>query len=210
MATASVLNIIIMVSHWFSKYLSAFHAATTTEFQVLRRSLVTMQLVFSWSRVGRPLFLTGKICGRLHFNALARYRPRTRLNITHIPFVSTHVSLTGASGVRDSHGHRFYVTHVLHWSIESLKHCTWWSITSRAMLARDGNHVRSRREKLCVQHYRSYTVKRWAGKTMFILCMKIKCFVTGILAIRQNIIRQFLLWVISPKFSPSKILYCTV
>ena len=38
--------------------------------------------------------------------------------------------------------------------------------------------------------------------------MKIKHF--AILGIRQNIIRQFLLWVISPKFSPSKILYRTV
>ena len=30
------------------------------------------------------------------------------------------------------------------------------------------------------------------------------------LGIRQNIIRQLLQWAISPKFSPSKILYCIV
>ena len=104
--------------------------------------------------------------------------------------VSLHVSLTDGCGTRDNHGHR------------SLIHCTCWSI---------GNHVRSRREKLCVQHYRSYQwnvgqVKRYACG--FILCMKMKRFV--ILDICQNIISQFLPWVISPKCSPSKTLYCTV
>ena len=32
----------------------------------------------------------------------------------------------------------------------------------------------------------------------------------GILGIRQNIIRQFLVWTVLPKFSLSKILYSTV
>ena len=91
-------------------------------------------------------------------------------------------------------------------SIDRVRH--WY-------IARDGVSVitwdRNVRNYVCniteVTRWNVEQVKIWYA-CGFILCMKMKCFV--ILGICQNIICQFLPWVILPKFSPSKILYCTV